>query len=683
MKLTKLAYLLTTLMSATVLTACGGGGSDSNGGGSAGGGYPEPTPTPTPAPAVEFPVQQATPEIFTLDDTGSMLTAENGLSLYFFANDAVGTSNCNGVEGDSAGSTEDASSCAGTWPPLLAADDAVETSNYTLVERSDGTMQWSYKGSPLYTFGGDSAQGDINGDGVDGIWDLARPTPLKVAALNDINTYMGNQTIATGTLVGAEFEKSRANKDGFTLYTFDNDALNGSACISQSCLDAWPPLLADNAAKPSGMLSLIDRAEGDKQWAYKGKALYFFAGDSAAGQNNGDNVGNVWHTADQLPAIQRSNDAGTQLTATGSVTVLLPNAENNDALEATTADRDQFTLYTFDNDEADTSNCNDTCAVNWPPFLASDTEQAVGDFTKITRADGNMQWALEQQPLYFFAGDSAKAQNNGDGVGGVWHIVEPTPVAPAVTTSIVASDTSLGESLTSAGEANVLADDGNGGFAPVVMDKTGFQLYIFDNDSAEQSNCTSAGCMETWPALLASDTDEAVAPFSIFTRDDGHQQWAVNGMPLYFFAGDSAAAEQLGEGVGDIWWVARPAPVITFELSSNGETVLGFIGHGNVLASQGKTAAELTDLTLYTFDDDVVGSGESTCFSSCATTWPPLYASSADQAFGEFEIINRTETDNSQTLQWTYKGQPLYFVAFDSVKGDTNGVYGTWHIALP
>lgn len=673
MQLQRLVRLFAASFGVTLLAACGGSDSDN--------GY---TPPPPPDPGTfVFQQQVSPPALLTIDNSGTIFSAENGLSLYFFANDENGLSNCNGVQGDEPGSTTDATSCAGRWPPLLAVDGAVPTTDFTFVERSDGTQQWSFKGYALYTFADDSAQGDTSGDGVGGVWDLARPMPLKISTLDNIATYTANQTILSATSVAGALEAFRAAKDGFVLYIFDNDALDTSACNSEGCINTWPPIMADNGAKPDGMLSLIDRVEGEQQWAYKGKALYLFAGDTAAGEQSGDNVNDVWHSATQEPAIIRTNSAGTMLTATGLVSALLPNSANGDALEPTSTDKEQFTLYTFDNDETQLSNCNDACAVNWPAFLISDNERNIGDFSQFDRADGTMQWAYKQQPLYFFSGDSEKAQANGDGLGGVWHIVEPAPVVTPITTSIIASASAIGQSLATEGEVLVLMDNGSGEFMPTVADKSGFQLYIFDSDTSATSNCISNTCMTNWPALLASETDSASPPFSIFTRDDGNQQWALNSMPLYFFAGDSEAGQQNGEAVGDVWFVARPAPLRLTALTSNSATVNGFIGHGDVLASQGKTVAELTGLTLYTFDNDVVGSGESTCFDSCAVTWPPLYASSAEQAFAEWQIIERTESDASTTLQWTYQGQPLYFYEFDLNLGDTTGVYGAWHIALP
>jgi predicted lipoprotein with Yx(FWY)xxD motif len=198
-------------------------------------------------------------------------------------------------------------------------------------------------------------------------------------------------------------------------------------------------------------------------------------------------------------------------------------------------------------------------------------------------------------------------------------------------------------------------------FVKEIADKSGFALYTFDNDSAGTSNC-EAGCLDAWPALLASEDDEATAPFSIIIRSNGMQQWAINDMPLYFFIPDETANDTKGENVGNVWRLARPAPVKVDDHASEG---LLFVTHGDVLDSQGNTSAALTGLTLYTFDSDVADSGESECFDSCANIWPLLYATSADQAFGDFSIISRSK-DSTIAFQWVYQGKPLYFFGGDS-----------------
>lgn len=86
-----------------------------------------------------------------------------------------------------------------------------------------------------------------------------------------------------------------------------------------------------------------------------------------------------------------------------------------------------MTLYTFDRDPAGgaKSVCNGPCAVNWPPLLASDADQPVGDYTILTRDDGKKQWALKGKPLYYWIKDSKAGDKTGDGVQNVWHIVKP------------------------------------------------------------------------------------------------------------------------------------------------------------------------------------------------------------------------------------------------------------------
>lgn len=82
-----------------------------------------------------------------------------------------------------------------------------------------------------------------------------------------------------------------------------------------------------------------------------------------------------------------------------------------------------MTLYTFRNDGRGTSNCYNDCATAWPPFLASASAAPEGALTIIARQDGGRQWALNGQPLYFWAGDSRPGDVTGDGVGGVWDAV--------------------------------------------------------------------------------------------------------------------------------------------------------------------------------------------------------------------------------------------------------------------
>jgi predicted lipoprotein with Yx(FWY)xxD motif len=85
--------------------------------------------------------------------------------------------------------------------------------------------------------------------------------------------------------------------NGMTLYTFDKDPAGGGKSVCNgACTANWPPLMAKADAKPSGEFSTITRDDGSKQWAWKGKPLYYFAKDQKPGDKNGDGfLNNAWH----------------------------------------------------------------------------------------------------------------------------------------------------------------------------------------------------------------------------------------------------------------------------------------------------------------------------------------------------------------------------------------------------
>jgi len=84
-------------------------------------------------------------------------------------------------------------------------------------------------------------------------------------------------------------------------------------------------------------------------------------------------------------------------------------------------DTSGMTLYTFDKDSDNTSVCYDSCATNWPPYIASDEATTKAGWGVIERKDGAKQWTYNNQPLYTWVGDNKAGDMTGDGVGGVWH----------------------------------------------------------------------------------------------------------------------------------------------------------------------------------------------------------------------------------------------------------------------
>jgi predicted lipoprotein with Yx(FWY)xxD motif len=85
------------------------------------------------------------------------VTNSKGFTVYWFAKDTSTTSACSGA-------------CAGAWPPVVgtpqAASGVTLTGKLGTIKRSDGTLQATYNGHPLYLFTGDSAMGQTAGNGV-------------------------------------------------------------------------------------------------------------------------------------------------------------------------------------------------------------------------------------------------------------------------------------------------------------------------------------------------------------------------------------------------------------------------------------------------------------------------------------------------------------------------------------
>jgi len=156
---------LALVFSALMLAACGG---QANGPGATATPSPSPSATPTPAPT-PTPSTAAAPVVLA-QSVGAMGTilvaASNSHTLYTFDSDSPGVSRCGG-------------GCIGTWPALSIASGQTPsggpgvTGALGTITRSDGSLQVTYKGLPLYFFHSDAKPGDTKGNYTG--WSLAKP----------------------------------------------------------------------------------------------------------------------------------------------------------------------------------------------------------------------------------------------------------------------------------------------------------------------------------------------------------------------------------------------------------------------------------------------------------------------------------------------------------------------------
>jgi predicted lipoprotein with Yx(FWY)xxD motif len=82
-------------------------------------------------------------------------------------------------------------------------------------------------------------------------------------------------------------------------------------------------------------------------------------------------------------------------------------------------------------------------------------------------------------------------------------------------------------------------------------------VYMYDSDTqgSGTSTCTG-GCLSAWPPVPGDATlIGATGEVTTITGTDGNPQLALNGWPLYYYASDSVAGDETGQGVGGVWWV--------------------------------------------------------------------------------------------------------------------------------
>jgi predicted lipoprotein with Yx(FWY)xxD motif len=239
---------------------------------------------------------------------GTYLADKNGRSLYFFSDDANGQNNCSG-------------GCATLWPVYSAGnltatqiDAGLNFADFGSITISGGT-QLTYKGWPLYTYspnGTAEAAGQVSGDGVGGIWFLAKP---------DYSIMLANWQLigANGIHYNSDYTAGDGNSIYFTdalgrtLYVFKKDSANHNKFTkSDFSNNATFPIY--DTVTTLAVPSVLDKTQftstsvfGKNQLTYKGWPLYFYGADSTTrAKNKGitiGGIGTVWPVAVQtLPA---------------------------------------------------------------------------------------------------------------------------------------------------------------------------------------------------------------------------------------------------------------------------------------------------------------------------------------------------------------------------------------------
>ncbi len=345
----------------------------------------------------------------------------NGGTLFWSQNDTAGVANC-------------VDACAKEFHPLLGSPPASTLDSWSLVRRSNGSLQWAYQGHPLYTWSREQEPGEVATN-----VGLAETTNLKTAGslakagslLPPAGWEVARFDPGAGLLVPAGLDVALVASaqaviltdfDGYTLYEFDGSVDDTTAaCSRPRCDSSWLPVMAPALANPIGEFSVATREDGSRQWAYRTRPLYRYRDDLLPGDVHGHGKDARWQIAALSEHFSPEGLSVSTLTGYGdALTLGGMTLYSGSAFEKYWGGRnlrDSFKVAYFRGKRLGGNACADTtCLESWRPFLAPADAESQGFWEVITRPDGSRQWAYKGFALYTYSGDTAPGQNRGQAV---------------------------------------------------------------------------------------------------------------------------------------------------------------------------------------------------------------------------------------------------------------------------
>jgi predicted lipoprotein with Yx(FWY)xxD motif len=136
-----------------------------------------------------------------------------------------------------------------------------------------------------------------------------------------------------------------------------------------------------------------------------------------------------------------------------------------------------------------------------------------------------------------------------------------TSASPGATSPATAAAADLKTATSSAGE--------------IVVDAMGMSVYFFTKDVKDSgtSACTGS-CITLWPPVITKAAKPAAegvtGTLGTITTPEGAKQVTLNGLPLYYYAEDKNPGDILGQGYGNVWYLASPAGDMIKTMASSG-----------------------------------------------------------------------------------------------------------------
>ena len=319
-----------------------------------------------------------------------------------------------------------------------------------------------------------------------------------------------------------------------------------------SCTQVWPPVLAPEDAEKGGKWTLAEREDGSNQWAYDGFPLY----TSNLNEKRGDVLGGT--------KIRSGGDGGVVRVPVGPPADIPPGFQ---VISSTTGRLlvidDEYSVYTWDGDEANISNCHGECLNNWTLVRAPQVTADSGDWTIIKHPSGINQWAFRARPLYTHNKDTRSRSFDGSDVPG-WHNAY-TQRAVTPPDELTVQDADFG--------GQVLADSrGRTIYLYNCRDDSVAQLACDHPDSAQEYRMAICGggdpevCRETFPYVVAdADAKSESSLWSVMainpntgrrSAEDNEgtlHVWAYRGRPVYTYSGDQELGATNADAFGEFY----------------------------------------------------------------------------------------------------------------------------------
>lgn len=333
------------------------------------------------------------------------------------------------------------------------------------------------------------------------------------------------------------------------------DLLLPDADTRLSCAEVWPPVLAADNAEAIGKWALTTRANGARQWSYDGFPLYTSMLDREAGDVLGGSK------------IESVRDGGIVRVPVGPPPDVPPEFK---VIQTTTGrllvNKDEFSVYSWDGDAENQSNCQNACLHDWTPVPAPEIAVNRGEWTVVKQDSGFKQWAYRGRPLYTYNKDPGGRSFVGSDVpdwrSPQWHNVY-TQRAPRPPATFTVQDVEFGGQVLADGEGRsvYLYNCKDDSVAQLACDHPGaaqdYRMAICGNGDPER-------CLATWPYVPAEAG--ARSGSSLWTamaidrntgrvvsrdREDALLVWAYRQRPVYTFAGDREPGVTNGDGIGE------------------------------------------------------------------------------------------------------------------------------------